>query len=162
MSLLDGGTGESSCGQDGTDLGKVSVVRAEARVVAALRHLGIVQVHDFDVEGDDFYMVMEFIPGQSLYKRLTTLHDIGQQMPLDEALTDGALGLFQERYEDRVRVYAVGDLHAPPKAQLGVATFSKEICAGPHAERTSELGRFRITKEQSASSGVRRIRAVLE
>ena len=84
------------------------------------------------------------------------------EMGPDEALAGGALGLFQERYGDLVRVYAVGDLCVQPRAQAGTVTFSKEICGGPHAAGTGELGHFRITKEQSASSGVRRIRAVLE
>ena len=60
-----------------------------------------------------------------------------------------AIALFGEKYQENVKVYSIGD-------------FSKEVCGGPHAKRTSELGRFRIIKEQSSSSGVRRIRAVLE
>ena len=80
----------------------------------------------------------------------------------DEARDSGALGLFGERYGDQVCVYAVGSLGAAPRAQPGAPTFSKEICGGPHVERTGQLGSFRITKEQSASRGVRRIRAVLE
>ncbi|MGC9312410.1 MAG: hypothetical protein ACP5IA_06920, partial [Sediminispirochaetaceae bacterium] len=50
---------------------------------------------------------------------------------------------------EQVKVYSVGD-------------FSKEVCGGPHVEHTAELGTFKITKEQSSSAGVRRIRAVLE
>ena len=60
----------------------------------------------------------------------------------------GAIGLFGDRYGEVVKVYTMGD-------------FSKEICGGPHAENTGELGRFVITKEQSSSSGVRRIKAEL-
>jgi serine/threonine-protein kinase len=60
--------------------------RREAKVVAALRHPGIVQVYDFDVEGDAFYMVMEFIPGQSLQQRLAILHNRAERLPLVEAL----------------------------------------------------------------------------
>ncbi|MBT4096089.1 MAG: alanine--tRNA ligase [Gemmatimonadetes bacterium] len=84
------------------------------------------------------------------------------EMAPEEAMATGSLGLFQERYGERVRVYAVGDLQGHPRAREDAATFSKEICGGPHVDRTGELGRFRIVKEQSASSGVRRIRAVLE
>ncbi len=70
-------------------------------------------------------------------------------MKLDEAKAAGARALFGEKYEEIVKVYTIGD-------------FSKEVCGGPHVERTGLLGRFRIQKEQSSSAGVRRIYAVLE
>jgi len=70
-------------------------------------------------------------------------------MPLEEAKASGAMALFGEKYESVVKVYTIGD-------------FSKEVCGGPHVERTGLLGRFVIQKEQSSSSGVRRIRAILE
>ena len=70
-------------------------------------------------------------------------------MPLEEAKKIGAMALFGEKYEDVVKVYKIGD-------------FSTEVCGGPHVERTGVLGNFVIKKEQSSSSGVRRIRAVLE
>jgi serine/threonine protein kinase len=60
--------------------------RREAKVVAALRHPGIVQVHDFDVEGNTFFMVMEYIPGESLHQRLALFHARDERMPVDEAL----------------------------------------------------------------------------
>lgn len=69
-------------------------------------------------------------------------------MPLEEAKRQGARALFGEKYEDMVKVYSIGD-------------FSKEVCGGPHVERTGNLGVFKIQKEQSSSAGVRRIRAVL-
>ncbi|MDD4289716.1 MAG: alanine--tRNA ligase [Patescibacteria group bacterium] len=69
--------------------------------------------------------------------------------PLDEAKKCGAIGLFGNKYGDNVNVYAIGD-------------FSKEICGGPHVQNTSELGYFKIIKEESVSAGVRRIKAVLE
>ncbi|MBN2353039.1 MAG: alanine--tRNA ligase [Spirochaetales bacterium] len=72
-----------------------------------------------------------------------------EMMKLDEAKAKGATALFGEKYEETVKVYSVGD-------------FSKEVCGGPHVEHTGALGRFKITKEQSSSAGVRRIRAVLE
>jgi len=72
-----------------------------------------------------------------------------KEMSYEEALGSGALAFFKEKYPERVTVYAVEG-------------FSKEICAGPHVSRTSELGFFKIVKEESSSAGVRRIRAVLQ
>jgi WD40 repeat protein/type II secretory pathway predicted ATPase ExeA len=60
--------------------------RHEAKVIAALRHPGIVQVYDFEIEGDTFYMVMEFVPGESLQEHLAALYECGEQMSLDKAL----------------------------------------------------------------------------
>ena len=60
--------------------------RREAKVVAALRHPSIVQVYDFEVEGDTLYMVMEFVPGESLREQLAGLHDGGDWMTLNKAL----------------------------------------------------------------------------
>lgn len=71
-----------------------------------------------------------------------------EEMPYEKAVESGALAFFKEKYPKRVSVYSVG-------------SFSKEICAGPHVERTSELGRFKIIKESSSSAGVRRIKAIL-
>jgi alanyl-tRNA synthetase len=70
-------------------------------------------------------------------------------MSLDAAKASGAIALFGEKYESQVKVYSIGD-------------FSKEVCGGPHVERTGAMGKFTIQKEQSSSAGVRRIRAVLE
>ena len=72
---------------------------------------------------------------------------------IDKAVASGAIALFGEKYESQVKVYSVGE---------GEACFSKEVCGGPHVERTGTMGRFKIQKEQSSSAGVRRIRAVLE
>jgi len=72
-----------------------------------------------------------------------------EEMSLKEALDSGALSFFREKYPEKVTVYTIGD-------------FSKEICAGPHVERTSELGNFKIIKEESAGANIRRIRAILE
>ena len=70
-------------------------------------------------------------------------------MTVDEAKAQGAVGLFASKYGEKVKVYTMGE-------------YSKEICGGPHANRTGELGHFKIVKEQSSSAGVRRIKAVLE
>lgn len=64
-----------------------------------------------------------------------------------------AHGSFRDRYPDRVTVYTIGDANNPT---------SCEICGGPHVEHTGELGHFKITKEESSSAGVRRIKAILE
>jgi alanyl-tRNA synthetase len=73
---------------------------------------------------------------------------ICEEMSVDDAKGQGAIGIFDSKYGSIVKVYSAGD-------------FSKEICGGPHAGNTSELGRFKIQKEQSSSAGVRRIKAVL-
>lgn len=73
----------------------------------------------------------------------------------ENALKDGALGFFREKYPPRVKVYTVFD-------QKSGEVLSKEFCGGPHVEHTGVIGRFRITKEESSSAGVRRIRAVIE
>jgi len=75
-----------------------------------------------------------------------------EEMSLDEAKRIGAMGVFEDRYGERVKVYLIGSLDAP---------FSREICGGPHVKSTGELGYFKIIKEESVSSGVRRIKAIL-
>ena len=72
-----------------------------------------------------------------------------EEMSLEEAKKSGAIGLFENKYGEKVKVYTIGD-------------FSKEICGGPHVEHTAQLGKFKIKKEEASSSGVRRIKAVLE
>lgn len=71
-----------------------------------------------------------------------------EEMSVDEARASGAVGVFGSKYGEVVKVYTIG--------------FSKEICGGPHAKRTGELGKFKIVKEQSSSAGIRRIKAILE
>lgn len=75
------------------------------------------------------------------------------EMTLDEAKEKGAMGVFESKYGEKVKVYEVG---------VGEANFSREICGGPHAEKTGDFGVFKIKKEKSSSAGVRRIKAVLE
>ena len=76
--------------------------------------------------------------------------------PTDEALNMGAIGAFGERYGDEVKVYSIGE---------GDNIVSFEVCGGPHVEHTGVLAeggkRFKITKEESSSAGIRRIKAVL-
>ena len=74
-------------------------------------------------------------------------------MSLNEAKKIGAMGVFENKYGEKVKVYSIG---------LGDDIYSKEICGGPHVGNTSELGHFSIKKEKASSAGVRRIKAVLE
>jgi len=76
-----------------------------------------------------------------------------ETMSIEEAKASGAVALFGEKYESQVKVYTIGN----SKSDF----FSKEVCGGPHVEKTGILGKFNIQKEQSSSAGVRRIRAVL-
>ena len=73
-----------------------------------------------------------------------------KEMKKEEALKSGAECMFIEKYPDIVTVYTIGD------------NVSKELCGGPHVKNTSELGHFKITKEEASSAGVRRIKAILE
>lgn len=71
------------------------------------------------------------------------------EMKKDEAIAMGAEAMFADKYGDTVTVYKIGDV-------------SIELCGGPHVSNTSELGHFKIKKEEASSSGVRRIKAILE
>jgi len=89
---------------------------------------------------------VEKIVNEQIEKKLPV---VCEEMTLDEAKKQGAMGVFESKYGEKVKVYAIDD-------------FSKEICGGPHVENTSELGHFKIKKEESSSARVRRIKAVLE
>jgi alanyl-tRNA synthetase len=71
-----------------------------------------------------------------------------EEMSVEEAKQKGAMGLFESKYGETVKVYKIGD-------------FSVEICGGPHVKNTRELVGFKIQKEQSSSSGIRRIKAII-
>ena len=71
-----------------------------------------------------------------------------EEMTVEEAKQAGAVGIFTNKYGDRVKVYTMGK-------------YSKEICGGPHAKTTGELHEFKIKKEEASSAGVRRIKAIL-
>ncbi len=75
-------------------------------------------------------------------------------LPKEEAEKTGALHFFGDKYGDSVTVYYIGDSLE--------AAFSKEFCGGPHVKNTSELGKFKIQKEEAVAQGIRRIKAVLE
>lgn len=85
-----------------------------------------------------------------------------QEMSMQDAKQKGSIGLFEDKYQEVVKVYTIGDASNMPMAQAGAKTFSRELCGGPHVERTGLLGTFRITKEEACSAGVRRIKAILE
>ncbi|MEK6812384.1 MAG: alanine--tRNA ligase, partial [Nanoarchaeota archaeon] len=68
---------------------------------------------------------------------------------LKDAMKSGAQSEFGAKYPSIVSVYSIGD-------------FSKEICTGPHVKNTKEIGRFKIIKEESTASGIRRIKAIVE
>ena len=72
-----------------------------------------------------------------------------EEMAKEDAIKSGAECMFIEKYPDIVTVYSIGDV-------------SKELCGGPHVKNTSELGHFKIKKEEASSAGVRRIKAILE
>ncbi len=72
-----------------------------------------------------------------------------EEMNYGAAINGGALAFFKEKYPEKVSVFSIG-------------VFSKEICAGPHVKKTSELGNFNIIKEESSGAGIRRIRAILK
>ncbi len=76
-----------------------------------------------------------------------------EEMTLEKARELNAMGVFESKYGEKVKVYTVGE---------GDDIASREICGGPHVERTGILGHFKIQKEESSSSGVRRIKAILE
>ncbi len=72
-----------------------------------------------------------------------------EEMSYDEARNKGAMGLFKDKYGDKVKVYSIGNI-------------SMEMCGGPHVSNTSELGKFKIKSEKASSRGIRRIKAILE
>lgn len=80
-----------------------------------------------------------------------------EEMSLDEAKKQNAMGVFESKYGEKVKVYTIGE-----ESAIGGPPFSREICGGPHAKSTGELGKFKIQKEESSSAGVRRIKAILE
>jgi len=80
-----------------------------------------------------------------------------EEMSVDEAMKSGAIGLFKDRYDEQVSVYTI----AAPEMHNNVY-ISKEICRGPHVNSLSNMGKFKILKEEACSAGIRRIKAILE
>jgi alanyl-tRNA synthetase len=96
------------------------------------------------VERDELDEV-ERIVNEAIQKKIPITME---EMSVNDAKASGAVGVFDDKYDNIVKVYTMGE-------------YSKEICGGPHAKNTGDLGTFKILKEQSSSAGVRRIKAVL-
>ncbi|OGF64463.1 hypothetical protein A2661_02895 [Candidatus Giovannonibacteria bacterium RIFCSPHIGHO2_01_FULL_45_24] len=79
-----------------------------------------------------------------------------KEISYEEALKAGALHFFKEKYPENVKVYSVGDFRADPPE-----IFSRELCGGPHVKNTSEIGQFKILKQEAIGSGARRLRAIV-
>jgi alanyl-tRNA synthetase len=79
---------------------------------------------------------------------------VSQEMTLEEARKINAMGVFESKYGEKVTVYSI--------VADDARVVSREICGGPHAKNTGELGHFKIAKEEASSAGVRRIKAILE
>lgn len=100
---------------------------------------------DRKVERDELDKLEEYV-NEAIAAGLDVVEE---EMTVDEAKAQGAMGVFDSKYGELVKVYTIPG-------------YSKEICGGPHAKNTAELGHFKIKKEQSSSAGVRRIKAVLD
>ena len=99
---------------------------------------------------DEQKVEVEKIVNEVIQKNLPVFFE---EISLKDAKEQGATGVFESKYGEKVKVYTIGE---------NENLFSKEICGGPHVKHTGELGHFRIIKEESSSAGVRRIKAVLE
>jgi len=95
---------------------------------------------------DEQIRKVEEIVNQKVKEDLPVKREI---MNHEEAKITGAIGLFEEKYGEKVSVYSVGN-------------YSKEFCGGPHVEYTGQIGKFKIIKEEALGAGQRRIRAVIE
>jgi len=104
---------------------------------------------------DEQKQQVEDLVNENIQKDLPVHYEI---IGLDEAKSRGAIGLFEDKYAQlggKIKVYFIGD-------EATDEYFSKEVCGGPHVERTGELGHFTLKKEESCASGVRRIKAILD
>jgi alanyl-tRNA synthetase len=100
--------------------------------------------HPQKLTGEEIQRVEEIVNQQIMRDLQTTM----EVMPLQQALDQGALAFFSERYGGMVKVYKIGD-------------YSMEVCGGPHVQHTGNMGRFRIIKSETIGQGVQRIRAIL-
>jgi alanyl-tRNA synthetase len=100
---------------------------------------------DRKVEPDELKKIEDFI--NELIK--SDIPVVCEELPYEKAKERNAIGCFQDKYDEIVKVYSIGDV-------------SIELCGGPHVKSTGEIGCFKITKEESSAAGVRRIKAVVE
>ena len=105
--------------------------------------------HKEKLSPQEIYSVENFVNG--IIKK--DLSVVCEEMTLEKAKELNAMGVFKSKYGEKVKVYTISDRDE---------IFSREICGGPHVEKTGKLGKFKILKEESSSSGVRRIKAILE
>jgi len=104
---------------------------------------------------DDQKQKVEDLVNENILKGLKVHYEI---LNLEEAKKRGAIGLFEDKYAQlsgKIKVYFIGN-------EVAEESYSTEVCGGPHVENTSELGHFKIKKEESCASGIRRIKAVLD
>lgn len=106
-------------------------------------------VHPEKMTAEQIKQVEDFV-NTAINKKLPVTY---VELDINQAKEMGAMGVFESKYGEMVKVYSVGE---------GADRVSLEICGGPHVENTSELGHFKIQKEESSSSGIRRIKAILE
>jgi alanyl-tRNA synthetase len=95
---------------------------------------------------------VEHLVNQKIKEGLSVMK---KEMPVQEALKSGALSFFKEKYPEIVKVYTIIN-------QKTGQIFSKEVCAGPHVKNISELNLFKITKQESSGSNIRRIKAIIK
>lgn len=100
--------------------------------------------HTQKMTKDEIKQVEDMVNEQIQKKIPVTLEEV----TLEEAKKQDAMGVFESKYQEQVKVYTIGN-------------FSKEICGGPHVQNTGELGSFKIVQETASSAGIRRIKAVL-
>ncbi len=101
---------------------------------------------DFSHSGkltDEQIIAVETLVNQKISEDIPVIRS---EMPKSQALAEGALAFFPEKYPEVTSVYSIGD-------------FSKELCGGPHVQRTGEIGRIKITRQEAVSAGIRRIYA---
>jgi alanyl-tRNA synthetase len=106
-------------------------------------------VHDAKMTDEEKKQVEDLV-NEKIQEALPVSYE---DISMEEAKNRGAIGLFEEKYGDTVRVYQIGEQDKK---------FSLELCGGPHVKNTSELGHFKIAKEEACSAGIRRIKAILE
>src|SRR5207248_3069171 len=100
--------------------------------------------HPKKLTGEEIQRLEEVV-NQQITRDLQTTMEV---IPLQQALDQGALAFFGERYGDLVKVYKIGD-------------YSMEVCGGPHVQHTGDMGRFSITKTENIGQGIQRVRADL-